>query len=291
MPKRTPAAQTAFGPMVIVAVEQNYPVPRRLVHDDLAVHFLPAGTGLLVGACRWQVLRNLIVNLSEQRAPGVWGGVLCRKRYADDRLTQAVDDGFEQVVILGAGLDTRAYRLAAPKGVPAFEIDLPSNIAYKEQRLQKLYGRLPEHVALVAADFEADDLGVALGAHGFQPEQRTMFVWEAVTQYLTADAVRRTLAFLSRAASGSRLMFTYVRKDFLDGTNLYDARNLYRDFVAGHVWHFGIDPEHVAGLLREYGWAEREQVGRAEFERRYLEPSGREVSVSDIERCVYAEKV
>jgi methyltransferase (TIGR00027 family) len=290
MAKRTPAAQTAFGPMLIVAIEQNYPSLQRVVQDDLAIRFLPAGTDLLVSACRWPFMRNLAINLSEQRAPGVWGGLLCRKRYADDRVAQAVNDGVEQMVVLGAGLDTRAYRLAVPASVPAFEIDVPANIVYKEQRLRRIYGRLPEHVALVAVDFEADDLGVALGAHGFRLDQRAMFVWEAVTQYLTEDAVRRTLAFLSQAASGSRLIFTYVRKEFLDGTNLYGAQGLYRDFVAKRVWHFGIDPEHIGGLLREYGWAEREQVGRAEYVARYLEPIGRDLSVSAIERFVYAEK-
>jgi methyltransferase (TIGR00027 family) len=291
MAKRTPAAQTAFGPMLIVAVEQAYPSLQRVVQDNLAIRFLPAGTDLLVSACRWRFMRNLLITLSEQRAPGVWGGVLCRKRYADDRVAQAVTDRVEQMVILGAGLDTRAYRLVAPAGVPAFEIDVPANIVYKEQRLRRIYGRLPEHVALVAVDFGVDDLGVALGAHGFRLEQRAMFVCEAVTQYLTEDAVRRTLAFLSHAASGSRLIFTYVRKDFLDGTNQNGAQGLYRDFVAKRVWRFGIDPEHVGGLLQEYGWAEREQVGRAEYAARYLEPIGRDLSVSEMERFVYAEKV
>ncbi len=276
--------------MVIVAVEQDYPAPQRLVQDDLAVRFLPPGTGSFVSASRWRFLRNLMIRLSERRAPGVWGGVLCRKRYIDARVTQAVGGMVEQVVILGAGLDTRAYRLAAPDGIPSFEVDLSANTAYKEQRLRHIYGGVPERVALVPVDFEVDDLGAALGAHGFRLQRRAIFVWEAVTQYLTEDAVRRTLAFLSHAVSGSRLTLTYVRKDFLGGTNLYDAQNLYRDFVAKHVWHFGIEPENVAGLLREYGWAECEQVGRADFAVRYLQPLGRNLPVSEIERCVYAEK-
>src|SRR6266542_4629750 len=96
MAGRSPAAQTAFGTMVIVAIEQSVPTPQRLVQDDLAVGLLPAGT-LIVGACRWSSVRDLFVSLSARRAPGVWGGVLCRKRYADGILTAALDDGIDQV--------------------------------------------------------------------------------------------------------------------------------------------------------------------------------------------------
>lgn len=278
--------------MVITAVEQHVPAALRLVRDDLAVRFLPSGVRLTVGVCRWRLARDLLINFSEKRARGIWGGVLCRKRYADDKVTEAIDEGIGQVVVLGAGLDTRAYRLIAPAGVPAFEVDLPANIAYKRQRLVAIYGGLPERVALVPIDFETDDLTAALAACGFRIEKRAMFVWEAVTQYLTEDGVRRTLASLSKAVTGSRLIFTYVRKDFVDGSNVYDAESLYQTFVVkNRVWRFGIEPQHVAGLLREYGWAEREQVGRAELTRRYLEPIGRGLPVSEIERFVYAEKV
>jgi methyltransferase (TIGR00027 family) len=205
-------------------------------------------------------------------------------------VAEAIADGIAQVVFLGAGLDTRAHRLVAPAGASALELDLPVNIAYKQQRLLAIYGGLPEHVVLVPVDFETDDLTAALAPRGFRIDKPALLVWEAVTQYLTEDGVRRTRAFLAKAASGGRLIFTYVRKDFVDGTNTYDAEKLYQDFVVKQrVWHFGIEPQHVADLLREYGWVEREQVGRAEYVQRYLEPIGRALSVSEIERFVYAE--
>jgi len=78
-----------------------------------------------------------------------------------------------------------------------FELDLVENAAYKEQRPRRIYRGLPENVALVPVDFEADELNVALGAHGSNPQQRPVFVWEAVTQYLTEHGVRQTLAYLS----------------------------------------------------------------------------------------------
>jgi len=94
--------------MVIVAIEHAVTTPQRLVQDNLAVVLLPAGTELIAGACRWSLLRDLFVSLSDRRAPCVWGGVLCRKRYTDDILTAALDDGIDQV----ASSSARAWILA-----------------------------------------------------------------------------------------------------------------------------------------------------------------------------------
>jgi methyltransferase (TIGR00027 family) len=126
---------------------------------------------------------------------------------------------------------------------------------------------------------------------GFRAGEPVLVVWEAVTQYLTEDAVRRTLAWLAGNATGSRLAVSFVRRDFLDGTNRYGAARMYRDHVARRrVWHFGLAPAGVAALLAEYGWTEREQLGPAEYRTRYLEPAGRRLPISAIERFVTAEK-
>ncbi|MFG1708050.1 class I SAM-dependent methyltransferase [Nonomuraea sp. M3C6] len=289
MVKRRPAAQTALGPMVIAAVEQFLPHGQRLVDDDLAVRFLPPSARLMVRACRWRPLRQLMISASETRAAGIWGSILCRKRYADDRVSEALAAGIGQVVVLGAGLDTRACRLVAPAGGRAYELDLPENITDKQQRLKEVFDGVPEGMTLIPVDFEHDDLAQALATRGFEADRPAMFVWEAVTQYLTEDAVRRTLTFLAKAAPGSRLIFTYVRQDFLDGTNFYGAPSAHRDFVVkDRIWHFGLAPEAVGGLLAEYGWAERGQVGPDEYRTRYLQ--GRDISPSEIERFVYAER-
>jgi methyltransferase (TIGR00027 family) len=278
--------------MVIAAAEQYVPQAQRLIHDELAVQFLPLNMRLAVQACRWRPVRNMLITFTETRAPAVWGGTLCRKRYADDQVSEAVKAGFTQVVVLGAGMDTRAYRLAAPAGASCFEVDLPANIADKRARLQAIYGHVPEHVTLIPVDFETQDIAEALAGNGFDLAKPAMFVWEAVTQYLTEDGVRKTLAFLAKAATDSWLIFTFVRRDFINGTNLYGAERLYKDFVVKYgVWHWGIDPADVDDLLREYGWAEREQVGRDEYLARYVKPTGRDLPVTEVERFAFAEKV
>jgi O-methyltransferase involved in polyketide biosynthesis len=119
-----------------------------------------------------------------------------------------------------------------------------------------------------------------------------MFVWEAVKQYLTDDGIRATLSYLAQAAAGSRQIFTYVRKDFLDGTNFYGSEKMHQEYVIKYrIWHWGIEPDDVGDLLREYGWAEREQVGRSEYIARYIKATGRDLPVSEVERFVFAEKL
>ncbi|GAA3939837.1 class I SAM-dependent methyltransferase [Actinoplanes auranticolor] len=291
MTARPPAAQTAFGPMVIAACEQLLPAHQRLFDDPDAVRMLPPGQRLIVGACRWKPVHRLLVRATDSKAQGLWAGMLCRKRYADDKVRDALHDGIKQFVFLGAGLDTRPYRLVAPTGARSIETDLPANIAYKRRRLTEAYGRLPAGTTLTAVDLETDDLTDALTAAGFDWNEPAMVVWEAVTQYLTEDAVHRTLAGITRAAPGSRLIVTYLRRDFLDGTRDYGAAPARQEFVTKRqVWHFGLLPEETAALLGGYGWTEHEQVGPAEYAERYLRPLGRDLAVSPIERFVYADR-
>ena len=286
------AAQTAYGPMTVVAVEQYYPERQRLVDDGLALQFLPPGLRVLVKLTRWAPVRALMLKASDRRAQGVWGGVLCRKRYIDDKLHEALREGIQAIVILGAGLDTRAYRLAPLRTVPVFEVDLPENVERKTARLRQLYGSVPAHVALVPVDFESQDVAGALASHGYRTEHKSLFIWEAVTQYLDENGVRKTFSFLAQAQAGSRLVFTYVRKDFIDGTARYGLDALYRMYrVNRQLWRFGFEPEQVAAFLKEYAWKELEQVGRKEYTCRYLDPIGRALPVLEIERAVFAEKL
>jgi methyltransferase (TIGR00027 family) len=287
-----PASQTAFGPMSIVATEQYYPEEQRLVQDELAIRFLPSGLRFLAKLTQWLPAGALLFNLSEKRAPGIWGGVLCRKRYIDEKLIEALNMGIDAVVNLGAGLDTRAYRFPALSAIPVFEVDLPENIDYKRARLQQVYGSIPAHITLVPIDFDCQELASVLVKQGYQTGYRSFFIWEAVTQYLSDEGAQRTFNSLAQARIGSRLAFTYVRKDFIDGTARYGLDTLYQAYrVKRHLWHFGLKPQQVAIFLNGYSWKELEQVGSQEYTSRYLRLCGRTMPVAEIERTVYAEKI
>lgn len=280
----TAVAGTAIGPMVIAAADQYDAHP--VVRDDLAARILPASGRLVAAAARWHPVRSALIAATEKKIPGLWASMLCRKRYIDDRLAATDADA---VVVLGAGFDTRGCRLRHKR---VFEVDLPANIESKRGRLRAIFGEVPPNLSLVPIDFESQHLDEVLAEHGYDAELRTLFIWEAVTQYLTEEAVRATFGFLVHAPAGSELVFTFVRKDFLDGTALFGGEAAYREFVVKRrVWKFGLLPEEVAGFLAPYGWAEVEQLGPPEFTERYITPSGRSLPVSEIERTVRCVKV
>jgi methyltransferase (TIGR00027 family) len=287
---RNPAAQTAFGPMVLTAMEQTEPPERRLVDDDLAARFLPAPTRWLVTATPPKLMRRLMMAAMERDGPGLWANMTCRKRYIADKVTAALDD-VDAVVVLGAGLDTLAYRLARKTRIPIFEVDQPVNIELKAKAVRRALGELPSSVRLVPLDFERDDVLTTLTGSGYRADYRTFFVWEGVTQYLTADAVHATLEALRPAAPGSRLVFSYVRRDFIEGVNFYGAKQLYRRFrQRQQLWRFGLQPDEVAAFLDGHGWRLVEQLGPEEIVRRYVEPTGRDLTASQVEWSAYAEK-
>lgn len=288
---RNPAAGTAFGPILLSAVEQNEPPGRRIVDDDLAAPFLPLPLKAVVAATRWAPLRRAVTGASERSGPGLWANIACRKRYIDDNLAAALAD-VDSVVVLGAGLDTRAYRLARHSDVPAFEVDLPINIARKRNVVARVLGAPPPSVHLVPVDLERDELRNALAGCGYRLDGRTFFIWEGVTQYLSESAVRATFDQLSAAAPGSLIDFTYIRSDFLSGAQLHGADTLYRRFRRDReIWKFGMDPGDVATFLDGYGWRLREQLGPDEMLERYVRPAGRDIATSQIEWSAYAEKV
>ncbi len=290
MTPRHPAAQTAFGPIVLSAIEHQEPPGRRLVDDDLAASFLPARLRLLVALTRVDALRRAAVAASDRSDPGLWASIACRKRYIDERLSDPVNE-FDTLVVLGAGLDTRGYRIARHSDLPVFEVDQQVNVERKSAVVQRVLGATPASVHLVPVDFETDDLMSVLGAHGYRADARTFFVWEGVTQYLTPEAVRATLAQLSGAATGSRLIFTYIRHDFIDGTQRYGADAVYRRFrQRSQVWKSGLVPEAVGELLAEFGWRLVEQAGPSYYRDTYIRPTGRTVSASPIEWTVLAER-
>ena len=276
--------------MMLVALEQSEPPGRRLVDDDLAALFLPPLTRSLLNATPPNLMRRLTMAVMDREGPGLWASMTCRKRYIADKVTESLND-VDAVVVLGAGFDTLAYRLARTTRIPIFEVDLPINITRKAAAVRRVLHEQPKSVRLVPINFEQDNVLSVLAGYGYHPDSRTFVIWEAVTQYLTADAVHATLEALRPVASGSRLVFTYVRRDFIDGVNLYGAESLYRRFRGRRqLWRFGLAPEEVATFLGGYGWRLTEQAGPDLITQRYIEPTGRDLTASQVEWSAFAEK-
>lgn len=158
---------------------------------------------------------------------GIVRAMLIRTRYIDDALTRAVADGATQVVILGAGLDSHAYRcqsLLAHTSV--FEVDRPATQALKMARVQAVLGGPPANLTYVPIDFQHDDLLAMMARHGHNPRRRTFFILEGVTMYMPEDSVRATLRFVGSHTAGSRIVFDFVYRPMVDWMASIDLHEL-----------------------------------------------------------------
>ena len=230
----------------------------------------------------------------DKQVRGIWSGLLCRKCYIRDKLTLSITEpnSFGAVVNLGAGYDALLYRLTALENIPAWEVDQSTIIRSKRKGLSRALGQLPKHISLVPINFVTQELSTVLREYGYRASSKTFFIWEAVSQYLTEEAIRKTFDFLSHSPSGSRMAFTYVLKDFIDGKNMHGEANFFETMVEKEkLWHFGFNPNEVADFLDEYGWRFIEDVGYEELYERYVVPTGRNLPFMTMERVVYAEKV
>ena len=155
---------------------------------------------------------------------------------------------------LGAGFDCRAYRLRALGRLVVFEVDHPSTAAVKRERMRRLLGELPAHVRFVDADLDRDRLVDALGRTRFDPSRAALFVWEGVTNYLTAPAVDATLRFVGDRPEAT-VVFTYVDARALDGSRTFEDAAAILGSVRrlGEPWTFGLEPAELGDYLAARG--------------------------------------
>ena len=241
--------------------------------DGLASRFIAPGLRL-TALVKVPALRSLARRAAERISPGAYFYELARVKHIDSVLVDELRDGLEQLVILGAGFDTRAYRFAEQLiAVRVFEVDHPITAALKQQRVIRVLGELPAHVTYLAVDLEHEDLGSALASAGYDPQRRSLFIWSGVSFYLSAEAVGEVFAFV-RASSppGSSLVFDYHYQGFTDGSHDYygGAQARRRVEELGEPCIFGVDEGAVAALLQRHGLELVSDLGPAELEDRYL---------------------
>jgi methyltransferase (TIGR00027 family) len=273
------------------AIEAYQPEREQLFEDGISRELMPNSwkVSLLPG------VRHAIVTFTEQFAPGIMGSIYCRTRYIDDVLRNALRQGVDQVVILGAGFDARAYRICKMKQTHVFEVDLPEVQRLKQTFVARKFGQLPAHVTFVPIDFEHQDPDEVMATAGFRTGLKTFFIWEGVTQYLRADAVDRTFRYIARAAAaGSKLVFTYVQQEFIDRTAHSTPEQMLASAASQDEippWIFGFDPCRLAEYLNHRGLDLVGEVGASDFQARYLKPRRRQMNIFKGERVALAQIV
>jgi methyltransferase (TIGR00027 family) len=203
------SSRTAETMALFRTLETARPPSRRLFRDPFARSFLTGVLRLAAQGAAVPGLRSLLLRYLDRRLPGALSSGIARTRLIDDWLLDHVAAGARQIVILGAGFDTRAWRLPGLAGLPVFEVDHPATGAEKRRRLA-LAGLDPARVVAVALDFDRESLATALTRAGFDAALRAVIVWEGVTNYLTAEAVAAVVEWAGGLAAGSGFIFTYV---------------------------------------------------------------------------------
>ncbi len=203
------ASLTALGVALLRAGSAGLRAPYVGVRDDVGLALLPAPYRAMALALRRGGTRGFVA--LDRAVLGLASHVVLRTLQIDRLVGDAVLGGARQMVLLGAGYDTRAHRLELP-GVRAFEIDFPATQEVKRRRVP--HETAPTYVSV---DFERDDLAAAVLGAGFDPAASSVWLWEGVTVYLTRAARRATLAAVARvSAPGSTLIVTYSRGEDLD---------------------------------------------------------------------------
>jgi methyltransferase (TIGR00027 family) len=268
------ASRTAEFMALFRALETvRRPAGERLFRDPLARGFLrPALRGVVALSCL-PGAGPLVARAIDRRWPGARTSAVARTRLIDDLLRERLGEGVEQVVILGAGFDARAHRLPGIERTRVFEVDHPATLTVKRTRVAQQLGGLARHVVYVDLDFDHEDLARALAGAGFDPARRAFFLWEGVTNYLTAAAVDAVLRTVARsAAPASSIVFTYVHRGVLDGSvSFAGTEHLVKTLGrVGEPWTFGLDPGELPAYLAGRGLELVVDLGAREYRARYL---------------------
>lgn len=244
-------SKTAVYVAAARAVGAKNPDPRHRNPDDLAVK--------LLGPRERAVLSDLpmeALDLDFHSAMNRLGVLLpvavltYRTKQFDAALLDALQDGARQVVVLGAGFDSRAYRFRSQLGEVRFmEVDYGPTQAYKKQRLGEISEVIPANVSFVPMDFTKDSLLEQLRSAGYSEEERTFFLWEGVTYYLPEFAVKDTLHFVrDHAAPGSRIAFDYT------GASNPAVNNPDHQYARwGEPWRFGFPNDRAREYVQQEG--------------------------------------
>jgi methyltransferase (TIGR00027 family) len=217
----------------------------------------------------------LLERYIDRRWLGARTSAIARTRLIDEWIIEATV-AIDQLVLLGAGFDTRAWRLPALAGKHIFEVDHPNTSAMKQTRLLSAGADL-QRARFVALDFEQGDLPVALRKAGFDAERPAIVVWEGVSQYLPFEAVDGVMRWAGHLAPRSVFIFTYVHEGVLDGSTVFLGADkaIAKVQKSGEPWQFGLIPERLGAFLGGYGLSLIEDLGADDYRARVWGPRAR----------------
>jgi methyltransferase (TIGR00027 family) len=273
---------TALGPALLQAVHQVLDDSPRILTDPVAVGFVD-------GSSEREILDNR-EGFQSSFLRTLRSNFVLRTRYAEDCLAES-PPSVGQYVILGAGLDTFAYRQPpSAKHLRIFEVDHPATQRWKRERLAKVGIEAPPNLVFAPIDFERSSLAHALGDATFDPEIPTFVSWLGVTQYLTVQAIDQTLEYVASLPPSSQIVFTFVLPD--EALDPDDAQvNAIGASVAaarGEPWITRLEPSSLSKRLRSLGFSSTYPLTAADAQTRYYSGRTDGLTVPSIEQLMRA---
>lgn len=235
--------------------------------DHIALRLLPFPVRFLV--------RQRLIHFKGSFSPkGIYEYVIARTKYVDTVLREEMEKGIDQIVILGAGFDSRAVRFDnINTKTTFFELDSVHTQTAKIRRFRKKGISFPDTTKYIPIDFNADSISDVLLQNGFSPDRRSIFLMEGLVMYLKNDAVRELFETVSALSSdGSGAVFDYIHASVLQRENRYYGEKEIYDRVNGvnESWQFGMEKGAVAGFVNGYGFRLVENLDSDELEKMFF---------------------
>ncbi len=228
-----------------------------------------------IGSARLKLnLSSILLPLLKKYIPGTYEWVISRTFLFDEIFREALDENFNQIIILGAGFDSRPYRfIDYIKDTKIFEVDVAPTQETKIKILKDKNINIPYGMQFVAVNFNKNNLDDKLFKSGFQIGKKNLFIWEGVTEYLTGDAVDSTLTFIkNNSIGGSLIAFTYIYKEVIEGNYKYYGSKEIVNLVSKYEepYHFGIPEGGINKFLKKWRFKVIKNYTPEELEKLYL---------------------
>ncbi len=235
--------------------------------DNISVQLLPKFIKFLI--------KLHILNLKGKISPvGIYQYVIARTKFIDDIFEEAVGNGFKQILILGAGFDSRAIRFVSSKNeIKVFEIDSYHTQKAKSQQLNKRTIHIPKNNIYIPMDFEKEDLTTKIKESCFNPIEKTLYILEGLTMYLSQDTIDYIFHFIdSSSAPGSLIVFDYIHESVLKRKGKYYGESaIYRRVKKDNEqWTFGIISDEIKNFLIKHHLNLIEHLDSNDMENKYF---------------------
>lgn len=282
--KKAPGDPSAIAEGIALQrmAESRLPEDIRIFFDPYAVRFIDPAK--LAWAQEHPAEVRAMVEVLDQQMPGWNNSIRARVRYFDDVAENAPSEGFTQVVVFGAGYDTRAYRISSlMEHVRVFEVDRPETLERKIAVLKAIFGRLPGHVSYIPHEIDEGNTWADLESAGFSSEKRTLFILEGLVMYLPRPAVECLFSEIARhAGCGSAVLFDFIPQSMADGSSDAEGGRTIRDFTIsiGEPLRSGFAAGDVVPFLAGLGFENVQVISSLSYAKMYYtgKNTGRKVS-------------